>query len=201
MEKNVVIGVIYRPPNTDIYTFNDQFATLVENIKQEEKICYLMGGSNINLLNVEAHGPTSDFNDIMYSNGFIPLMTRPTRVTESTATLIDNIFTNRLNAQFGGIMQGILLTDISYHYPIFHIDNNIKYKNVNIKRSSRSYSIKNKSNFLDARTEWANFFTAMNTQEAFRLFQNKLKEIHDKCLPLRTISETYNTRNPGWLIL
>ena len=91
MEKNVIIGVIYKPPNTDINTFNDQFATLMENIKQEEKICYLMGDYNINLLKIESHGPTSVFNDIMYSNGFIPLITRPTRVTESTATLIDNI--------------------------------------------------------------------------------------------------------------
>ena len=38
----------------------------------------------------------------------------------------------------------------------------------------------------------------MNTQEAFRLFHNKLKEIHDKCFPLQTISKTYNTRKP-WL--
>ena len=37
MEMNVVIGVIYRPPNTDINTFNDQFATVMENIKQERK--------------------------------------------------------------------------------------------------------------------------------------------------------------------
>ena len=65
MEKNVIIVVIYRPPNTDINTFNDQFATLMENIKQEEKICYLMGDYNINVLNVESHGPTSDFNGIM----------------------------------------------------------------------------------------------------------------------------------------
>ena len=71
MEKNVIIGVIYRPPNTDINTFNDQFATLKENIKQEEKICYLMGDYNMNLLNVKLHGPTSDFYDIMHSNGFI----------------------------------------------------------------------------------------------------------------------------------
>ena len=42
-------------------------------------------------------------------------------------------------------MQGILLTDISDHYPIFHIDNNIKYKNVGIKISRRSYSNKNKT--------------------------------------------------------
>ena len=192
MEMNVVIWVIYRPPNTDINTFNDQFATVMENVKQEKKICYLMGDYNINLLNVELHGPTSDFNDIMYSNGFIPLITRPTRVTESTATLINNTFTNRLNSQHGETIQGILLTDISDHYPIFHIDNNIKYKETDMKITRRSYSNKHKNNFLEliARTEWANIFTAMNIQEAFRLFHNKLNELYDKCFPLQTISKT-----------
>ena len=34
----------------DINTFNDQFATVMENIKQDKKICYLIGDYNINLL-------------------------------------------------------------------------------------------------------------------------------------------------------
>ena len=131
----------------DINTFNDQFATVMENIKQEKKICYLMGDYDINLLNVELHGPTSDFNDIMYSNGCIPLITRPTRVTESTATLINIIFTNRLNSPHGGTIQGILLTDISDHYPIFHIDNNIKYKETNIKYQDVVTATRTKTTF------------------------------------------------------
>ena len=80
-----------------------------------------MGDYNIDLLNIESHGPTSDYNDTMYSNGFIPLITRPTRITNSSATLIDNIFTNQLSSQFGESFQGILLTDISDHYPVFYI--------------------------------------------------------------------------------
>ena len=39
-----------------------------------------MGDYNIDLLNTESYSPTSDYNDIMYSNGFIPLITSP-RVT------------------------------------------------------------------------------------------------------------------------
>ena len=132
------------------------------------------------------------------------MITRPTWITESTATLIDNIFTNRLNSQHGGTIQGIILTDIADHYPIFHNYNNIKYKQTDIKISRRSYSNKNKNKqLLDiiARTEWANIFTTINTLEAFKLFHNKLKELHDRCFPLQTISKTYNTRNISLLIL
>ena len=72
--------------------------TLLENTETENKVCYLMGDYNIDLLNIESHGPTSDYNDTMYSNGFIPLITRPTRITNSSATLIDNIFTNQFSS-------------------------------------------------------------------------------------------------------
>ena len=63
----------------------------METIKQEQKICYLIGDYDMHLLHVESYGPTRDFSDIMYSNGFILLITRPARVTEFTATLTDEI--------------------------------------------------------------------------------------------------------------
>ena len=60
----------------------------------ENKVCYLMCDYNIDLFDIESHSPTNDYNDIMYSNGFIPVITRPTRVTNSSATLVESIFTN-----------------------------------------------------------------------------------------------------------
>ena len=56
---------------------------------------YLVGDYNINLLNVDSHSLTADFNDTICSYGLVLLIIRPTRVTETSATLIDNIFTNK----------------------------------------------------------------------------------------------------------
>ena len=119
---------MYRPPNTDIKEFNEIMQTLLENTKTENKVCYLMGDYNMDLLNSESHGPTSNYNDTMYNNGFMPLITRPTRITNSSATLIDNIFTNQFSSQLGESLQGILLTDISDHYPVFYIAKKKKKK-------------------------------------------------------------------------
>ena len=47
---------------------------------------------------------------------FFPLITRPTRITSNTATLIDNIFTSNLN-NFS--VSGLMFCDISDHLPIF----------------------------------------------------------------------------------
>ena len=61
------------------------------------KISYLMGDFNINLLNYDMHRQaTNDFVNLLTSNSFFPLISKPTRFTSSTATLIDYIFTNNL---------------------------------------------------------------------------------------------------------
>ena len=141
-DNNIIVGEMYRPPNNDIKEFNEIIKGLIKNIKKENKVCYLMGDYNIDLLNIESHSPTSDYNDIMYSNGFISLITRPTRVTISSATIIDNIFTNQFSSQLGESLQGILLTDISDHYPVFYIAKSMANKKVNTSVSKRSYSNK-----------------------------------------------------------
>ena len=94
MEKNIILGIIYRPPGTDLNQFSDLFGNILEIVKKENQFCYLLGDYNINLLNFETHGPTSEFADLLYANSFIPLINRPTRVTQFSATLIDNILTN-----------------------------------------------------------------------------------------------------------
>ena len=55
---------------------------------------YLVGDMNINILNYENHTDTNGFLDLMYSKGMYPVITRPTRITKTSSTLIDNIFIN-----------------------------------------------------------------------------------------------------------
>ena len=59
---NIVIGVIYRPPNTDIYCYNESLNIILEKLKNENKLCFLMDDYNINLLNSEKHYPSSLLN-------------------------------------------------------------------------------------------------------------------------------------------
>ena len=53
------------------------------------------------------------------SSGFMPIIIKPTRITRSTATLIDNIFT--YNLQQNEHLNGVILNDISDNLPIFSI--------------------------------------------------------------------------------
>ena len=74
-----------------------------------------MGDFKIDLLKTGDHSSTSDFVDLLYSNHLVPLIVKPTRVTGSTATIIDYILTNNFTDDIGHF-QGIVrpLHNISY---------------------------------------------------------------------------------------
>ena len=70
---------------------------------------------NFDLVKTSEHSKTRSFLDEILGNGLIPTITRPTRITRGSTTLINNIF-------ISGILQKsydslILLEEISYHMP------------------------------------------------------------------------------------
>ena len=120
MSKKVLIGTIYRPPDKKIKDFNLHLLSILETVSKLHLPCYLLGDVNISLLNHATHSETGNYLDSLYSNSFVPLINRPTRVTNNSASLIDHIFTNNLSPDILKY-QGILVTNITDHYPVFHI--------------------------------------------------------------------------------
>ena len=78
----------------------------------------MCGDFNVDLLQFDKHGATNDFIDEIYTLGLHPLITRPTRITSHSKTLIDNIFTSDLSSQ---IHSGLIINDMSDHLPIYQI--------------------------------------------------------------------------------
>ena len=127
INRNIVIGVIYRTLNTNIKDFNAQIASVLQELRKDEKLVYLMGHYNIDLLNSESHDLTNEFVDLVYCNEFLPLSSRPTRITSTSATLIDNIFTNNRD-DLNCSLNGILVADISDHFPIFMLTAHLQWR-------------------------------------------------------------------------
>ena len=167
--RNMLIGVIYRPPNTDIKLFIDHMKEVLEYVQTENKVLYLVGDYNINLLN------------------------------ETSDTLIDNIFTNK-SISCGKSMYGILVSDISDHYPIFCVETILTCKSIIVPFPKRDFSEKNKMKFLDVMSglDWEDIYSAANTQCAFSLFHSKLIDAHHRCFPEKSFTRTYHIRKP-WL--
>ena len=70
--KNVVISVIYQPPNTDVRIFIDKIKIWLDTIMKAHKLCYLLGDYNLNILNYDTHDKTAEFIDILYSHAILP---------------------------------------------------------------------------------------------------------------------------------
>ena len=117
--------------------------------------------------------------ETMCSRMFFPLITRPTRITSNTATLIDNIFTNNLNNLS---VRGLMFCDISDHLPIFTLLLDQK-KNLN-KTSWLSFRDKSGNNivatFKDrlANVHWDELSECKDTDCAYRCFLDKYTTIN-----------------------
>ena len=111
-EKNILVGVIYRPcrPDQDVQEFCNQLEQLLSIVSKNKKYCILLGDSNWDLMTDSKHRLTAKVLDLMYSKSFFPLIRRPTRITCYTATLVDKIFINDYNKK---CKSGILFSDIT----------------------------------------------------------------------------------------
>ena len=73
---NVVIGIVYRIPDSSVEVFNERITDKMNVIHREKKMCYLLGDLNIDLFKCDDHKPTSNFLDTMYSYNMFPLIVK-----------------------------------------------------------------------------------------------------------------------------
>ena len=71
--------------------FNNHFLpVLLERISKEKKTVVLLGDFNADLLKYDYDDEVADFLDAIYSTLLLPNISSPTRITSTSATLIDN---------------------------------------------------------------------------------------------------------------
>ena len=81
---------------------------------------YICADFNIDLLKLYIKQHYDMFFDIVISSGFHPKITLPTRITDTSNTLIDSILTNVYDDNH---VSGILINKISDHQPVFTCNN------------------------------------------------------------------------------
>ena len=141
------------------------------------------------------HPASSEFLETMFSYSFIPLINKPTRVRETSATIIDNIFCNNLDR--GTVNSGLFYTDITDHFPVFCLCNGCHIQKHDLYIPKRIYNDKNIQTLEQA--NWSEITQCDNGQIAFTKFYNYFTELYYKCFPLTEIKITsYCSRKP-WL--
>ena len=94
-KKNHLVGVIYKHPTMKHHKFNNDFMnTLFDKLTKENKPSVISGDFNLNLIKYTQNRGVNQFLGKILSNNFNPQITLPKSVTQKSASLIDNIFTN-----------------------------------------------------------------------------------------------------------
>ena len=91
-EKNIICGCIYRHPNAAPTKFLKYIEFTIFKIDCNEYEIFLMGDFNIDLLQYDTNTTSDDFINSMTAHSFLPYILQPTRVTDHSATVTDNIF-------------------------------------------------------------------------------------------------------------
>ena len=74
-------------------------STCLAKITKEKKECYLLGDFNVDLLKYDTNNKSSDFLNAVTSFGFLPYILQPTRISDHSTTLIDNIYGNNFEQE------------------------------------------------------------------------------------------------------
>ena len=118
--RKVLVCVVYRSPSASLQEFLRIYECFIEdvtNLNSEQVL--VMGDFNINLLLAQTnrpgisnhlHGKSLEFLCMNLSKSLLPSCRSATRVTEDTATLIDNIFST-----IPVTLSHIIFTDVSDH--------------------------------------------------------------------------------------
>lgn len=193
--RNVIVGCIYRPPKSPISEFNDALKTILGSLSKEDKHMYLTGDYNINLLNSDTHIPSAEFAELFFSHSFFPSINKPTRVSSTTATIIDNIFINNIHSN--SVTAGILAADISDHCPIFCVSPfRLTAPDTDNYITKRIFNDRNKTKFMEMlnSSDWTVCRQQTDCQIAFTTFYDQYKTCFDNCFPPTRIKIGYKNR-------
>ena len=92
---NTVIGCIYRPPSYSLTSFNDSLTNKLSILLQKKKHILIAGDFKVNVDPLmRGDSNTQNFKNIFSHNFLYPLISRPTRLTNHSATVIANIYSN-----------------------------------------------------------------------------------------------------------
>ena len=192
--KYIIGGIYQSDPNQSVSEFNNLLTKSITLIGSKNIPSIVVGDINIDLLKFEGHKDTTEYVNKLILNNFLPLSLLPTRITNSSSTIIDHIYFHegKIVSNDYKIYSGNIITDITDHFGnYFIIESNNKNCNKSDRPQIRLFSAKNKQAFAKelASVKWEETIqTLQNPCEAYEMFHKILTEIYNKNFPVTRIS-------------
>lgn len=198
--KKTIVGVIYRPntpprASVDIFTFH--LFELLTKIEKERSKSIIMGDMNIDLIKSAQDVNVSHYVDQIYACSFVPTITIPTRVTPHCSTLLDHIYANGYTDK---LLSGVIVSDISDHYPVFFVEKSRCTQVKNSPELYRPYTDRNVLKFVDLleRMDFSNVMNELSCQDAYDTLAVKLEHAHNYAFPRKKRTQKHKRFSP-WI--
>ena len=186
----VIVGSLYKPPNMDATGFITSLREIISKSNTNRKKPEMILGMdhNLDLLKCEIHKGTHDFLDLMLQHQLYPSITRPSTVTQMTATLIENIF---ISEKFHRLFDSaVILRDISDHLPLLCLVKQTKLLDKSplefdsrLLNDTKLCEIKHKLYSVD----WVGLLNSESCDENFNKCNAKINKVMDQIAPLKTV--------------
>ena len=184
--KNIIIGIVYRPPSSSSKDFLNCMTNLLKSPLFINKSIFIMGDFNIDLIRNDDI-TSQEFLEMFLSASFLPLISKPTRVTNHSATLLDNIFSNSVQI----LNSAIILSDITDHFPIItcfdlkHLVNKFQFSS--FRRRASPENLASLGACLD-RADWSSVYDNDDVNASFEKFSGIMNKYLDEYIPKIKIS-------------
>ena len=198
--KNHILGVIYRPntePLADLDIFNENISDILNIIDRENKPGVIMGDMNIDLLKYANHEKTNTYLDNIFSTGFIPVIVKPTRLSHTSATLIDHIYVNHI-LNIG--KSGILINDVADHFGTFYIQKHRSLSRESPNEKKRLITGQRIETFIDklGNTDFSQISNLLSADQSYDLFISKYLACFNETFPLVKVHTSKNIKREPW---
>ena len=187
---NMIVGSIYKHPMLAKNEFTDNYISflIIKDI-DERKLSVFLGDFNIDLSQNKEKKEVNHFLDILSSHSFFPRILLPTRITQQTETLVDNIKTNSTKHE---IISGNLNVSISDNLTQFTILKNVKNKKeTHLDKYYKDWKSFKQDAFVREfqSIDWKNIlqFDKLDPNLTFENFFNELSKLIEKNLPIKKL--------------
>ena len=202
--ENIFVSTLYRPPDGKCKVFLKNYKRLLNKFTEKELSNLVIGmDHNLDIMKHDKHTVTNDFIEYNLEKGLLPTITKPTRITRSTATLIDNIMVGR--RYHSNFESQIIVSDLSDHFPcILNVKNTNLFKKKQATIQTRGLNPSKIENIKKklSQVNWNELLADKTTDNSFDTFHQFLTDTMDEIAPYHTvkISQKKLRRDP-WITM
>ena len=196
--KKFLIGSLYRSntqyanlsPNEQFNQFNEILLTTLSSIDPSHPT-YILGDFNLDVAKINLNSHVTTYVDSLFTSGFIQSVTKPTRCTSHSATILDHCLTNITQAHYHNF---IITSKISDHFPVIIMADSPSSKSRKLTHTFRDFSQQNINNFTNNLNliSWNDVTSTDCPDQAFKNFNETFTTLHNLHFSPKTVKFNIN---------